>query len=305
MIRLKWEQNEDFYLPECRCEFEVTVEMKQLWAIELDLLKEFDKVCKANSLKYWACGGTLLGAVRHNGFIPWDNDIDVMMLRKDYDKLCKIASDYFSFPYFFQTEENDPGCIRGHAQLRNSETTALQREDYKKGLSFNQGVFIDIFPLDNIPNDMVEKKKYRDKLFKLREKSYRYRDITCARVFGNSPKEIIKKILSKIHKSLKLKYNNKWYVSYETLMRKYGQIETNSVAILAIYSERFEWEKKYFDSSSTLAFENTIIPVPIGYKNILNKSYGDWEIPLKGNACHEDLVVDVDRSYKYYTEKEK
>ena len=138
---------------EIRNGYTISHEMKEIWAVELDLLVEFDRVCKENGLKYFASCGTKLGAVRHHGFIPWDDDVDVMMLRDEYDKLCKIAPQLFAYPYFFQTEETDKGSARGHAQLRNSKTTAILKSEARMCYKYNQGIFLDIFPLDNIPDD--------------------------------------------------------------------------------------------------------------------------------------------------------
>ena len=121
----------------------VAAETKAIGAVELDLLAEFDRVCKRLSLKYTIAYGTLLGAVRHKGFIPWNNDVDVLMLRKDYEILCAHA-DEFKHPYFLQNEEFDPGSGRGHGQLRNSSTTGILKSDMLNGearYSFNQGIF--------------------------------------------------------------------------------------------------------------------------------------------------------------------
>ena len=93
----------DFWKEEERCDYKVSKEMKQIWAVELDLLHMFDTVCKKHQLRYFASDGTLLGAIRHHGFIPWDDDIDIAMLREDYDKLCKIGPAEFKHPYFFQS----------------------------------------------------------------------------------------------------------------------------------------------------------------------------------------------------------
>ena len=86
-MNIKLSLPEGFLEEEVRCDYTVSKEMKKVWAVELDLLAEFQRVCKLHDIKYSVCGGTLLGAIRHKGFIPWDDDIDVMMMREEYEKL--------------------------------------------------------------------------------------------------------------------------------------------------------------------------------------------------------------------------
>ncbi len=114
--------------------FLVNQEMKEIWAIELDLFVELNRVCDKYDLKLLGDAGTILGAARHAGFIPWDDDMDFSMSRGDYTKLCEVAEREFRYPYFWQTEETDPGSCRGHGQLRNSETTAILKAEAKKKL---------------------------------------------------------------------------------------------------------------------------------------------------------------------------
>ncbi|WP_302782657.1 LicD family protein, partial [Acidaminococcus intestini] len=150
MITLNIKLPDHFLDEEVQDGFLVSQKRKEVWAVELDLLTEFDRVCKKYKLRYFADGGTLLGAIRHGGFIPWDDDIDLAMFRDDYDKLCSIALHEFKNPYFFQTEYTDRGSLRGHAQLRNSNTTAILRNSLNCKYKFNQGIFIDIFPMDSV-----------------------------------------------------------------------------------------------------------------------------------------------------------
>ena len=152
MVDLNIELPKGFLEEEVRCGYTVTRKMKEVWAVELDLLKEFKRVCNKYDLKYCADGGTLLGAIRHQGFIPWDDDLDIAMLRKDFEKLNEVAPAEFKKPYFWQTEETDKGSARGHAQLRNSDTTGIIKNEYEhqRNNNFNQGIFIDIFPFDTV-----------------------------------------------------------------------------------------------------------------------------------------------------------
>ena len=124
----------------------VSHEMKKVWAVELDLLRQLIEVCQRENLRMWVDGGTLLGAVRHQGFIPWDDDIDVCMPRPDYDRLTAISGQVFKEPYFYQNAYTDKDYFAGHAQLRNSRTAAIRPSASFN--PFNQGIFIDIFVLE-------------------------------------------------------------------------------------------------------------------------------------------------------------
>ena len=153
MVPLNVELPEGFLDAETRCDFAISREIKEVWAVELDLLRKLDEVCRKHDIHYVASGGTMLGAVRHQGFIPWDDDMDLMMPRDDYNKLCSVAEEEFIHPYFFQTEYSDPGFMRGFARLRNSDTAGIQKFELAKRYRFNQGIFIDIFPLDEVVDD--------------------------------------------------------------------------------------------------------------------------------------------------------
>lgn len=165
MLPIKIELPEHFLDEEVRCGYTVTEKMKKVWAVDLDLLNEFQKVCKKYGIRYFAIGGTLLGAVRHQGFIPWDDDVDIAMFREDYDKLVSIAPKAFSEPYDFMVSGKIENFFRGHAQLRNRLTTGILPSELEQNYSFNQGIWIDIFPFDGVPK---VNKKERFTYFKLR-----------------------------------------------------------------------------------------------------------------------------------------
>ena len=148
--------NKEFcFEEEIRDGYLVTERVKKIWYTEINLLIAFDRMCKEHNLKYSVCYGTLLGAIRHKGFIPWDDDIDVFMMRDDYNKMLKIAPNYFKEPYFFQSAYTDV-MVWGFSKLRDSRTTAIEFDNMKE--QFNQGIFIDIFPLDSTDDGSAKMK---------------------------------------------------------------------------------------------------------------------------------------------------
>ena len=136
-----------FFEEETICDFLVTKERKKLWAILIDLLKQVNRICQKYHLKYTALGGTLLGAVRHGGFIPWDDDLDIGMPRADFDKFMEVAPKELRKPYYLQIPGNDYDYFYAFTKLRNSNTTAYS--PCFRYCKHNQGIFLDIFPLDN------------------------------------------------------------------------------------------------------------------------------------------------------------
>lgn len=128
---------------------EIDPRLRQLQLAELEILKEFVRICEEHGLRYYLVGGTLLGAVRHKGFIPWDDDIDVAMPREDYDRFAKIAPQELGSQYFYQCPDTDPYYFLTYAKVRKNGT-AVYEERFKKA-KFHKGIFIDIFPLDFCP----------------------------------------------------------------------------------------------------------------------------------------------------------
>ncbi len=316
MVDLKISVPEGFLEAEDRDGYYVSKKTKELWAVELDLLAEFVRVCQKYNLRYFADSGTLLGAVRHGGFIPWDDDIDIVMPREDYYRLCKVASEEFMYPYFFQTEETDPGSLRMHAQLRNSETTGILSWDEGRRLRFNQGIFIDILPLDNVPDAAEERHELGIKLENIKQRMLLWADATInyggryAYRIMKGYRHDVKVIL--FHNTV-VKFTPKaetvykqYYRSFEHLRRKYNKTSTRYFANYGTLPGRTKGflRKSDYTTDLELPFEFMKIKVPAGYANTLTSHYGNWEKAIQQKNTHGDLIFDTVRSYCDYMNRE-
>ena len=303
MVKLNLQLPDGFLDEEKRCGYLVSSKMKQVWAVELDLLNEFQRVANKYGIKYIANGGTMLGAVRHGGFIPWDDDIDLMMMREEYDKLCKVAEKEFRFPYFFQTEYTDPGSMRCHAQLRNSETTAILTYEHDGHFRFNQGIFIDIFPLDAVPDDEnvweMECKiaqHYYERMCKFLNVASLYQ------LNKHKPKYWIKQALYCLGAPLFQRIARSYFVKYEKECRKFNQLQTKK---LSLYCWGYKYKKlhrsrKDHEETIMMDFEFMQVPVCKNYNHALTEVFGDWHQFVRGGSLHSGIVFDPDTPYTEY-----
>lgn len=128
-------------------------QLRKMQLLQLEMLKEFDRICRKNSLKYTLSGGSMLGAIRHKGFIPWDDDIDVTMLREDYEKFCEVVhAELDTEKYFFQTMDTDPEYRMAFGRILLNGTSFIRvGQEHMKSKT---GVFIDVFPRDGLSDIM-------------------------------------------------------------------------------------------------------------------------------------------------------
>ena len=283
----------EFFRSETRNDFYVSETRKKIWAVELDMLLKFDRVCRKHKLKYFLTAGTLLGAVRHRGFIPWDDDIDVGLMREDYEKFLKL-SDEFEAPYFIQTPYTDPGYFYSFAKIRNTNTSMLNRTFLFQG--FNQGICIDVFPYDKVmPEDYI--KNYNgikalllaNSTYMRLTNPYLENDVRVLNYEGGNPMERYEKIQETAR------------------MHENEQTEYISLAVSTIYSS----EKNFFYAEDFLSlsecdFEYFRFPIPAGYDRILRTSYGDYMSfpPVKERGTwHKNSISNPDVPYEKILKK--
>ncbi|MBQ7145875.1 MAG: LicD family protein [Lachnospiraceae bacterium] len=280
------------------CDHLVTSDTKKLWAVEMDLALQLDRICRKHGIPYYAAGGTLIGAVRHKGFIPWDNDMDFEMLKEDYDRFRVVAPKELEDPYVFHE-------TFGVARIRNRNTTAVTKNELETALPpYDLGIFIDIFPLFNIPNSKLEQKKHFAELKFLRmirsgqkqERVFRYKTNKSLKDHLQ-PKRIAWKICSSAYKSKDLSEEHR------RLCSKYKESEYVGLSGFLPYDKRFIWRRSCFEGTIEMPFETITLPAPKGYDEILKTTYGDYMVPVKGNAFHETMIFDTERPCSYYASK--
>ena len=286
---------------EIRRDYLISAQMKKVWTIQIKMVQKLLEVCNHHNLKIWAEGGTLLGTIREHGYIPWDNDIDLKMFRDDYDKLLSIASQEFKSPFFFQSYKTDINYFRGHSQLRYDGTACiLPGEEF---CDFHQGIFIDIFVNDSIPNQFDEDWEWRvkkaDSTMKLLyEYSHKYSVL--------NPSYLIKRFRQQVY--CKIKNPLLLYEECEDLFRHY-KLEENERVCHIMFIRNIEKipiiQKEWYSSTIYMPFEDIELPVPVGYHEILSTQYGiDYMMPKKVTTLHGEFVVlDTEVSYKEYIPK--
>ena len=278
---------------------------KEIWAIEIDLVAQLDHICNKYNLKYCVGAGTLLGTVRHKGFIPWDDDVDVYMLREDFDQLME-HSDEFQKPYFLQNSYNEPNLMRSFARLRNTETLGATTREID--LPIEKGIFIDIFPIDGISpsrfKDMVQKVKNR--FWKDVCGCYNYSKTT------NKSKDIRFRLKTGIYKciaALFARNKGKAFRKFEQNLKKYSKDGTELWGNRTLIFDCPKSRRPYKDYADLIGmpFEFLSVPVPRAYDSMLRQQYGNYmETPKdKGKNMHGELIVSTSYSYDEWIKRQK
>ena len=289
--------------PEVKCAFLISVKRKKVWNAELELLNKLDEICQRHGFRYWLDSGTLLGAVRHQGFIPWDDDLDVAMPRPDYDRLVAMSSNEFLDPFVFQIIANDPHYPGIHAKIRLSGTTAILKSWLFTDI--NQGIFIDIFPLDGVPADQGECKRFFDDnafLGRAIKSYYTYDHILSLNLrtirMLRQRRKTAKRFIGSV-KDYAIAFK-----AFEDNFRKHPYDECQKVGSLLIGlpdRRMFIFERSWYDRTAYLTFEGREYPCPAEYGKALEVLIGpDYMTPKQYPSDHGAVYFDPDRDYREY-----
>ncbi len=260
----------------------------------LNILLAFDKVCTEHGLRYCICGGTMIGAVRHKGFIPWDDDLDVSMPRPDYERLIAHSAEWLPSPLEFVCAENDPDYPLPFGKIQDASTTLIERPH----LYYLGGCYIDIFPYDGFADNKLIRwwqctkyAYYRKCLYLVHRDPYKH---------GRGPSSWIPLLARKMY-------------TMRGLQKRIRQILTKNdygkASLASSYTDGFKnaFPKKVCDYYGPYEFEGHTVQGIADYDSYLRVMYGDYmQIPPENKRVqHNFYYLDLEHPYREYNGEDK
>lgn len=289
--------DDSFYEPEVRDGFSIMGLVKRSWAAQLDVLSVIDNICKKHGIIWYADSGTLLGAVRHKGFVPWDDDIDISMRRTEYNRFIRILQYELPEGYHYMHSYSNDNTYKTFLRVINTKSVDFRQEFLENNHGCPYSCGIDVFPLDNVPSNEEDWKFYKNivsMLFNM--------ELMIDIVDSNTKEEYI----VEVENTLGVKVDRSGDVRRQLLIltdaisSSYMEEDTGYVASIwqHIYAGRKRpYRVEWYDEVVELPFEGGFMPCPIGFHEVLCAMFGDnYMEPVKGTAIHE---------YPYFKEEKR
>lgn len=270
-------------------------EINELKKIQLSMLKDFDAVCQKHRISYQLFSGTALGAVRHKGFIPWDDDIDVVMLREDYERFFDSASKELDSNKYYVQREFSEHWPMFFSKLRLNGTTYIEKY-HSHDARIHQGIYIDIFPCDNLSDSrLMQKLQYSASKIVIAKSLY---------TRGYETNSTVKKCFMQFCRIL------------PTEPFKRLCIRRNDSSSLKVHTffgggkkfERSIYLREWFEQSVKMRFEDSEFPVSAHYDEMLRVMYGDYMVmpTLEQRVCKRHAaIVDINKPYTFHLEEQR
>ena len=256
----------------------------------LETLLTVDRVCKEHNLRYYIIAGTLLGAVRHKGFIPWDDDLDMGMLRRDYEKFCRIAPEKLKPEYCLQTWYTEPNYALPFGKVMKRNTVYLENKKTRR--LENNGIYVDIFPYDYAPEDAAERNQLTASLLSI----YRVKLMKSGyRPWQENDRIIWKKRIGYLYYQVK-----SLFVTQQTLARDYDTlaVAVHDSPVICERNGRTKldcYERAWIEELADYTFEGETFKGPKDYDSYLRSLYGEYMVlPPEGERENRHQIIEID-----------
>lgn len=257
-------------------------QLRKLQMVDLDILRRILRICEEHRLTYFILGGTLLGAVRHKGFIPWDDDVDIGLPRPDYEKFLQFADRELEAPYRIHTTQNNTGLhLYYYARVEN---TAVKLEKAATVNKLQINAFVDVFPLDGVPNDERKKQRWMKKcrrrktLFDLSGYSYKAADSSLKKN-RSLPRRILRTLFFKLKLDRMINAQRAWK-RLDRALKAYPYEECDRlINFCGYWGERELFAKSVYGEGALYPFEDLMLNGPKNYDFVLTQMYGDYMTP--------------------------